>query len=736
MEGSTSEIQQLFLQEMDELLQQIEADTLALEADPQEIERVEALFRCFHTLKGGAGMSGFPVLANYTHKVENLLDSIRSGKLAVSSELVSVLLETSDCLHGFMDEASGTCALDSVQIQSSLEKIIHLSGQQIPAKVERQRHTAPNVPKASEVSDVVKAAPSNAKPLQTFLLQLRFNTDLFTSQQTDPLILLQDLDALGEMLVFPHPHAVPPLDQLDPKKLYLWWTIILKTTAAQKKIQAVLMFFLNDHDIRIELIAGAPKAVVGQSAIDAQVTRSAKKTSIDWSEDADDGTPSDAPPEQAVVDAGVPVGQAEQPPPPPPPLSVATPSLPKPNASLSGMPVKKAVETSLRVDIKKLDKLINLIGEMVIVHTRLRQSYDELPLLDEEVGEHLIQVLDDHDRIVQDLHAQAMRVRMVAIGNILFPLKRLVRDYSGQSGKKIQLHISGEDTEVDKTIVNKLSGPLTHLIRNAMDHGIEKPEIRQKQGKPSEGTISLLATNRKNAILIEIIDDGAGVDYDRVLSIARERGLVTEAETPSEAEILQFLFHSGFSTAKQVSEISGRGVGMDVVRKEIEALRGSIRIESNRGKGSSFHIELPLTLAIVEGLLVGVGGRIFVIPLLSIVETLQPRFCQFRTLKQNSELVRIRDQYVPLLRLHQAFAIGGKAITDPKQGLLILIEEGGRRSCLLVDEIIDQQQIVIKNLEQNLTLVEGIAGATILGDGRVSLVLDIPSLIRRTTPEL
>ncbi|MEO5363087.1 MAG: chemotaxis protein CheA, partial [Magnetococcus sp. DMHC-8] len=428
------------------------------------------------------------------------------------------------------------------------------------------------------------------------------------------------------------------------------------------------------------------------------------------------------------------------PPPSPPPPMVPAASPGATGRSSPGVVAKKPVDVSVRVNIQKLDALINLIGEMILIHTRLRQSYEGLALLDEEaggrlgLGDNLGQIVDDHDRIVQELHVQAMKVRMIPVGNVLFPLKRLVRDFCEQSGKQMQLHIVGEETEVDKTIVERLNGPLTHLVRNAMDHGIEMPEIRRQQGKLSEGTLLLQVANRKNAILIELMDDGAGVNYERVLAIARERGLVGEEEQPGKADILQFLFHSGFSTAREVTEISGRGVGMDVVRKEIEALRGSIHVESTPGRGTLFRIALPLTLAVIEGLLVRVGGRIFVVPLLSIVETLQPRFCQFDTLKQRGELVRIRDQYLPLLRLHRLFGID-QAITDPAQGLLILVEEGGQRSCLLVDEIADQHQVVIKNLEQNLMQVEGIAGATILGNGQVSLVLDIAGLTRHASLE-
>ncbi len=719
---NVGEVQQLFLQEMEEILQQMEEDMLSLESDPNDADRVHALFRSFHTLKGGAGLSGFSDLSHYTHKAENLLDGARSGKLAVSPALISALLGALDCLKSFLNEACGRGAVEAAQVQNSLEQFARLAD---------QGGVAP--PAARPVAQPLSAAPPpRSAPVSTFFVRLRFNADLLATQ-SDPLVLLKDLEALGTLLVFPHPHAVPPLDQLDdPRQLYLWWTLLLKTTASQKKVQTILMFFLDGHDVRIELIDGGPKEILNQLAIDSHVTDSSSKVWIGQPEGMEAGVPEGVDPRLQA---------APSPPPPvvtPPPSPAATGDRPHPVGRSAEAAVKKPVEISLRVNIQKLDALINLIGEIILVHTRLRQSYETLALQDEEaggrlgLGENLGQIVDDHDRVVQELHVQALKVRMVPVGSILFPLKRLVRDFCESSGKRLQLHIAGEETEVDKTIVEKLNGPLTHLIRNAMDHGIERPEVRQQQGKDPEGKLFLQVANRKNSILIELTDDGAGVDYDRVLAIARERGLLSEEDRPSKAEILQFLFHSGFSTAREVTEISGRGVGMDVVRKEIESLRGSIHIESTPGKGTLFRIALPLTLAIIEGLLVKVGGRVFVVPLLSIVETLQPRFCQFETLKQRGELVKVRNQYLPLLRLHQLFNIE-QAITDPRQGLLILVEEGGHRSCLLVDEIVDQYQVVIKNLEQNLMLVEGIAGATILGNGRVSLVLDIYGLTRQAT---
>ena len=677
---SLNEMQQLFLQEMGELLEMIEADTLELESNPNQASRVDSLFRSFHTLKGGAGMSGFSELCEYTHTVENLLDQARSGVVSVSSVLVSTLLDSLDCLKGFMGEALGTDELDRERVQNSLKHLGEFS------KLE-------HVQSLQKPQEEVKEGPE-----QTYMIHLCFRKDLFASR-ADPMVILMDLDALGDMQVFAHSHSVPPLDQLQPSQLYLRWTVLLKASVDQDVIEGILMFFLDGHNVSIQRIKGAPKEIINQEFIDSNVSVSKKVG------------------DEVIPEEPVKVS----------PLSKqsTSPSLP------STTPIKstKPVASSLRVDIHKLDKLINMVGELLIIHTRLKQSHDEIEEKSEEIGERLQYALDDHDRIIQELHSQAMKVRMVPMANIMLPLKRLVRDFSAQSGKQIQLLILGEETEIDKTIIEKLSGPLKHLIRNAIDHGIESPEKRKLQGKDPKGTVTLSAANRRSSIVVEVSDDGGGIDCDRVLQIARDKQLLDRSETPSQEEIIQLLFHSGFSTAQQVTEISGRGVGMDVVRQEIEMLHGSIVVESKVGKGTRFRVKLPLTLAIIEGLLVGVGERVFVIPLLSVVETLHPRSYQIKSLKAKGEMVEIRGHYFPLLRMHDIFSL--QPTRTPDESVVILVEESGRKSCLLVDEIIDQQQVVIKSIEENLLPVEGISGATILGDGRVSLILDISGLIRR-----
>ena len=509
-------------------------------------------------------------------------------------------------------------------------------------------------------------------------------------------MLLADFDTLGEVRVIAHPHAIPPLETVDPGRIYLWWSVLLRTTATLQDIEEMLIFFLDGHDLQIHTLSAPPPAPENQAELDGALSPAPLG-----------GTAANA--AKPTTPAGGLVA--------PPTTAQTTEKIPSREAD------------TIRVNIQKLDTLINLVGEAVILHARMSRSQREVSELNEEVGERLLHILDDHDRVIQELRNHVMKVRMVPIRGAFLPLSRMVRDYSRNSGKQIQLITRGEETEIDKTIIEKLSGPLKHMIRNAMDHGIEFPEARRAQGKAPLGTITLQATNQRGSIFVVIEDDGAGIDTAKVLASAHKKGLVPEDQTPSEQEIFQLLFSPGFSTTERVSDISGRGVGMDVVRQEIETLHGTIDVRSTVGQGSQFCLKLPLTLAIIEGMLVRVANQEFTIPLLTIVESLQPHAQQIKTLKGQGELIMVRNEYIPLLHLHRVFGLKG-AKTRPSDGLVVIVEDSGNKCCLLVDEIIDQQQVVIKSLEDNLMPVAGLAGATILGDGRISLILDIPNLLQ------
>ena len=374
---------------------------------------------------------------------------------------------------------------------------------------------------------------------------------------------------------------------------------------------------------------------------------------------------------------------------------------------------------------------MNLVGETVINQARLKELGQEFRILNRKLGDRYQQIIDDSDIVVRELQDQVMNIRMVPIKGAFLPLQRIVRDYSVKSGKKIKLEISGGETELDKTVSEKLGGPLKHLIRNAMDHGIELQEERVKNGKTPEGKIELKAFHSEGHVFIEVQDDGAGIDAEKIKDIARSKQLLDDETELSEEEAFQLLFLPGFSTSESISDISGRGVGMDAVRQDIESLRGAIFIKSEMGQGSTFQIKLPLTLAIIEGMLVQVENQIFTIPLLSVLETFKPIGNQHKTLQKQGELIELRGEYLPKLNLSRIFNL--QKVDPPNlDPLVVVVEQAGERYGLLVDKILDQQQVVIKSMEENFFQIPGIAGATILGDGGVSLILDLPGLLKIT----
>ena len=390
-------------------------------------------------------------------------------------------------------------------------------------------------------------------------------------------------------------------------------------------------------------------------------------------------------------------------------------------------PEMQAVQ-SIRVAVEKLDRLQNMVGETVTNQSRLEQLSQEILKVDENLGEMLLQFVEDNEKSVRELQDQILQVRMIPVGSIFTPMKRTVRDFANSSNKKIKLEIEGGDTELDKTVTEQLHGPLVHLVRNSMDHGIEDPQTRENNGKDPNGTILLKASHQEGYVIVEIEDDGKGINSETVFDSAVKKGLVNPSDELSEQEIFQLLFVPGFTTTTEVTDVSGRGVGMDTVKRDIEALLGTIAISSEPNKGTNVKLKLPLTLAIIEGMMIEVGNQVFTLPLLSVQEALRPIPKQIRKVKDKGELVEIRGEYIPLLRLHERLNLTPR-FEKPTEGIVLVVQHANRNQCLLVDEIVDQRPVVIKSMEENFVQVPGIAGATILGDGNISFILDVPSLI-------
>jgi two-component system, chemotaxis family, sensor kinase CheA len=483
----------------------------------------------------------------------------------------------------------------------------------------------------------------------------------------EPLLILRELKALGTTEVTAYSARVPEIHYINPTQCYMGWSIKLTTDKSEEAIREVFEFVCDHADLKIETTE-LPSAV----ATVATLT-----------------------PRAAII-----APAAED------------------NAT------KVTQTTSIRVDLEKVDRLVNMVGELVITEAMLRAQTREFAV---ERFAGLIRGIDELSQHTRELQEAVMSVRMQPVKSIFSRMPRIVRDISAQLGKDIRLITTGENTEVDKTVIEQLSDPLMHMIRNSCDHGVETPQVRTDHGKLAHGTIRLSANHRGGRIIIEIRDDGAGINRERVLAKAREKNLIPADSTPSHDEIDNMIFMAGFSTAEKVTNVSGRGVGMDVVKRNIEGMGGTVRVTNDPGRGSLFTVSLPLTLAILDGMIIRVGKEHYIIPITSIIETLRPKPEEVRHVEGHSDVINVRGEFVSVMYLHRIFNIPG-AQSDPSRALVVLVESGQKKMGLVVDELIGQQQVVIKSLEANADPVEGISGATILGDGRVSLILEINDL--------
>jgi two-component system chemotaxis sensor kinase CheA len=715
-----------FIEEAEDLLQDLETALLELESEPQNRELVGRVFRDVHTLKGGAGMVAQTELANYTHQLESMLDRIRSGQLECTPQLISLLLKSLDCLQSFIRSLRGEGEINQALKEETLHQIQSFDStapEQPTAPSSAPVENAEPEPPAPSPVENLKPEPPAPSPVaehrQAYLLTLKFSPDLF-QRGGDPLLLLRQLDELGEMAVIVHPGKLPDLEDFDPARLYLWWSLKLVTESPLTEIENILVFFQEGNDLSIESIDTPPE--------DSGVVVEAHQRMIRQAEDS--ASPLEPPHREGDLDTEMLTSEPDRSTP-----EVETTSItvepkvqdtPENTGTLKPMKETQVVQ-SIRVHVDKLDKLQNLVGETVINQSRLMRLSEEIIAIDENLGEMVLQFVEENEQSVRELQDQILQVRMVQVGSIFTPMKRIVRDFAVTKNKQIRLGISGADTELDKTVTEQLHGPLVHLIRNAMDHGIEEPEIRQQHGKDPTGTIALRASHQEGFVIVEIEDDGKGMDPQKIMETGVRKGLVSAGDQLSEQEAFQLIFQPGFTTTTEVTSVSGRGVGMDSVKREIEALLGNIEIHSNVGKGTLVRLKLPLTLAIIEGMIVRVGVQIFILPLLAVLEALRPRPEQIKRLKRRGELIDLRGEYIPLIRLHERLKLDG-ATEDPSRGLVIVIQQGSQKHCMLVDEIIDQRPVVIKNLEDHFIQVPGIAGATIMGDGSVSFILDVSTL--------
>ncbi len=676
---------QTFFEESLEGLELMESGLLELEVGADNNEAINQIFRAAHSIKGGAGTFGFTAVTEFTHLLETILDRRRSGQAEITQEAVDVLLESIDVLRDMLSatrDGSDLDPADVVDVQARLQELVDSD------------HPPTAAPASLAGGDETSGGDGDTAALGTWRITFKPQAHLFRTGN-DPVRILGELAELGAYVVEADTSALPPLADLDVESCYTAWTIELEGPTDQSAIEQVFEWVEDDAEITI-------------TRLDTPATP-----------DADTGSGADAAP-------GEPAAATDTPRP-----ATTTPQADTERRAGSDRRQAEAAHgaaattTSIRVDIEKIDTLINMVGELVITQSMLQ----ELALGNAIDLEKLQEGLADLERNTRELQGSVMQIRMLPISFSFNRLPRLVRDLSGKLGKKVELKIHGESTELDKTVMEKIGDPLVHLIRNALDHGLETPEVRVANGKPETGRIMLDAYHEGGNIVIEIADDGAGLNTPRILAKARERGLVGEDDQLTERQIHDLIFHPGFSTAEAISDISGRGVGMDVVKRNIMDLGGVIEVQSVAGRGSRFRIRLPLTLAILDGQVVRVRDQVFIVPLVSIVESILFDPSLTSSLARGAGVYRHREAAIPVIDLSESFGIPPATEAAGTTPLLVVVEAEGTRAGILVDDLLAQQQIVIKSLKTNFRAVPGLSGATILGDGTVAMILDVNSVL-------
>jgi two-component system chemotaxis sensor kinase CheA len=672
---------QVFFEEAAENLERMEQMLLQLDVAAAGDDELNAIFRCAHSIKGGAATFGFADVTDLTHQMESLLDRLRRRELLPTATMVDVLLTASDALKAQLTHHQGHAAEapDTTTLLQRLGDLARGTDEDV-ATAATPGHDTPVTPP----SPAAPAPTGTDTAIRDLLIVVG---PLDRPGQADGIAeLFRDIDGLGD--IEPQPEQRPDLRRFR-----------VRTRSSDEELLDLFSFHVRKDQVHVEAWAAAGPSAKGEGI------------AFGFFEGAP-GAPANTTPATDATPA------------PAAPVLPPKPTMPAPRTAASAPP---SIESgTLRVPVGKIDQLINLVGELVITQAMLAQKSRSL---DGGANQALLADLAALDRHTRDLQEAVMSIRMIPMAVVFNRFPRLVRDLATKMGKKVELLTHGEATELDKGLIEKITDPLTHLIRNSCDHGIEPPEERRARGKPEHGTIALSAAHQGGSILIEVRDDGRGLSRHKLLAKARDRGL-DAPDTLTDAEVWNLIFAPGFSTAEQVTDVSGRGVGMDVVKKNIDALGGTVEIDSVEGQGMGVRVRLPLTLAIMDAMSVRVGHEVYILPLSAVVESFQVGPGTISTIGQGARLVKVRDEYVPVIDLERVFQVPRDG-TVAGRPIMVVVEAEGARAALQVDELLGQQQVVIKNLETNYRKVPNVSGATILGDGRVALILDTSGLVRR-----
>lgn len=672
----------LFVEEATEKISEIEESLLLLENEPENKELIHRIFRAVHTIKGTSASLGFKNISQFAHRVEEVLDLMRKGKINPDKRIIDSIFKSTDIFKRMLHAASEGSDYDLKGCEKLFAELKNL--------------------KTCSQKRVFKIIFS---PHNEMLLN-----------GLDPAVIIEDIKASGRVLnIKAYTDAIPVFSEIDPKRLYLRWDIIIETEQTLEQIKERFKF-LEDDEIQIIPVSPSRTDVplIGEVLVESGKV-SEKEISEALAEQKRVGT--------LLYETGRISKDA---------LDMALHE----QAERTVDAFRKSLSSTIRVDLKKLDNLLNLVGEMVIIHSMLEKiirddSDNGTKVVFDYSSYDILQLFTQLQRIGRHIQESTMSLRMLPVGEVSHRFKRLVREISMAQNKKVELLISGEETELDKGVIEKITDPLVHLIRNAIDHGIETPEERVKKGKPERGIINISAYQIGDSVYIEVEDDGRGLDREKIIEKAISMGLVEGAAGLPDEYIYNLIFLPGFSTSDKTTDISGRGVGMDVVKRNVEALNGRIYIRTKRDIGTTITIKLPLTLAIIDGLAIGVGDEIYIIPLQSVLELVKVKCEDFTTVTEKLEILNVRDEAIPVIRLCEVVGLEKNSIDD--SAIAIITAHEGRKFALIVDRVLGQQQIVVKGFGGALPRIKAIGGCTILGDGRVALVLDLAGLLENPT---
>jgi len=688
-------LRRVFVDEAMERIGELEEGLLQLEKRPDDRELLNIIFRAAHTIKGSSSTIGLKDIGRFTHAMEEVLELVRQSNRGISKDFINLLLDVTDMIKEMVESVASDTEFDF----SRCEELI-----------KRMEEMKQNRGSEDEMKTEGPELETQNPELKIFKIIFIPSPDLF-KRGIDPSVVINDLKEIGEIVsIKGNTDNVPLLSEMDPENLYMRWDILLKTNRKESEIRNLFEFVEDGSEIRImpassskyeEYITPVGKVLVDEGIVKGEDLEKALKT------------------QKRIGEILVEQGKVS-------PEDIEK-ALEKQNHKKIES-FRNSVASTIKVDLRKLDHLINVVGEMVIVHSMFQQAFHKNG--GAKNFDHLFSQLQ---RIGKDIQESAMSLRMLPVGEVFQRFRRLVRDFSASKNKSIELIITGEDTELDKGVLEKIVDPLVHLIRNSIDHGIETPEERLSKGKPQKGTIHLSAYQMGDSVYIDVEDDGRGLNKEKILQKAISMGIISHSRTEdmTDDQIYSLIFQPGLSTADAVTDISGRGVGMDVVKNNIESLNGRIYIRTKQDEGTTISIKLPLTLAIIDGLTVLIGEEVFVIPITSVVESLRPNRMDVKSLNEKGEVINVRGEYIPLIRLYEILGITSW-MKNPWDAIVIVTMHEGRKYGLLVDELMGEQQIVIKNLGSATPRVSGIGGGTILGDGRVALVLDVPGIVETT----